>query len=57
MLGDLTEGSGRDSLKSKLGLLNAKDEETNGTSINYSLSKLMSVLGNACKCPCGSLLY
>lgn len=47
VLGDFSKGGGRDSLKSKLWLLDTKNEETNGSSIDNSLSELVVVLGNA----------
>ena len=49
VLGNLSKGSGRDSLESKLWLLDTENEETNSTSINNSLSKLVVVFGDARK--------
>ena len=36
--------------------MNAKHEETNGTSINYRLSKISVMLGNTGKSKCSSFL-
>ena len=47
VLGNLSKSSGRDSLKSKLWLLDTKDKKTNGSGINNSLSELVVVFGNA----------
>ena len=47
VLGDFRQGGCGDALESKLGLLNAKNEQANGTSVNYSLSELVIVLGDA----------
>jgi hypothetical protein len=54
VLGNLSKGSGRDSLKSKLWLLNTENEEANSSSINNSLSKLVVVFGDARKSECSS---
>ena len=54
VLGNLSKGSGRDSLESKLWLLDTENEKTNSTSINNSLSKLVVVFGDARKSKCSS---
>ena len=47
VLSDFGKSSCADSLQSELGLLNTKNEETDGSGINNRLSELMVVLGNA----------
>ena len=54
VLGNLSKGSGRDSLKSKLWLLDTENKEANSSSINNSLSKLVVVFGDARKSECSS---
>jgi len=47
VLGNFSESGGRDSLKSKLWLLDTEDKKSNCTSINNSLGEFVVVLGNA----------
>ena len=49
VLGDFSKGSGRDSLKSKLWLLDTENEETNSSGIDNSLSELVVVFSDARK--------
>jgi len=47
VLGDFGKSSCADSLQGELGLLDAEDEETNGSSIDNGLSELVVMLGDA----------
>ena len=57
MFRDFRKSSCSNAFQSQLWLLNAKDKETNGSSIDNGLGKLVVVLCNAGERKCCSFLY